>query len=185
MFDHLGVLNLEKMTEEIVASLDEAELPTSVVAVSEKIDGIEFWLRMSAGLAFVEADEEDQTRLDGYVLLRLTKGVRWTHLLGRVLMASDLGAPFSGAYDANLSLLASVYTVTHDQGVPMERIQLAFTALDSLGRTEGVVIQSVANRVYVVTHRRYEEWVRQLFAKDLRPENENRVVPGIQGEPLN
>ena len=100
-------------------------------------------------------------------------------------MASDLGAPFSGAYDANLSLLASVYTVTHDQGVPMERIQLAFTALDSLGRTEGVVIQSVANRVYVVTHRRYEELVRQLFAKDLRPENENRVVPGIQGEPLN
>ena len=108
MFDHLGVLNLEKITQEIEASLDEAELPTSVVAVSEKIDGIEFWLRMSAGLAFVEADDEDRQRLDGYVLLRLTKGVRWTHLLGRVLMASDLGAPFSGAYDANLSLLASV-----------------------------------------------------------------------------
>ena len=184
MFDHLGVMNFGKMTEEIVASTIEATISPSVVAVREEIDGIEFWLRMSAGLAFVEADDEDRQRLDGYVLLRLTKGVRWTHLLGRVLMASDLGAPFSGAYDANFSLLTSVYTVIHDQGVPLERIQLAFTALDSLGRTEGVVIQSVANRVYVVTHRRYEEWVRQLFAKDLRPENENRVVPGIQGEPL-
>lgn len=185
MFDHLGVVNIKKLRGEVASSLAEAEIIVSPKSLDVEVDNIEFCLNISADVSLLVIDEEDQTRLDGYVLLRLTKGVRWTHLLGRVLMASDLGTPFSGAYDANFSLLTSVYTVIHDQGVPLERIQLAFAALDSLGRTEGVVIQSVANRVYVVTHRRYEEWVRQLFAKDLRPENENRVVPGIQGEPLN
>lgn len=185
MFDHLGVVNLEKMTQEIEASLDEAELPTSVEALGEEVNDVEFILNKTAGLSIVDPDDEDRQRLDGYVLLRLTKGVRWTHLLGRVLMASELGASFSGAYDASFSLLSSVYTVTYDQDTPMERVQLLFIALDSLGRTEGVVIHSVANRVYVITHRRYEEWIRQLFAKDLRPENENRVVPRTEGEPLN
>lgn len=185
MFDHLGVVNLRKLREEVASSLAEAGIIVSPTSLEVEVGDIEFCLNASADVSLLVTDEEDQTRLDGYVLLRLTKGVRWTHLLGRVLMASELGSPFSGAYDANFSLLSSVYAVVSDQGTPLERVQLVFTALDSLGRTEGVVIHSVEDRVYVITHRRYEEWIRQLFAKDLRPENENRVVPRVEGEPLN
>lgn len=185
MIDHLGTLDPVKLRAEIEVSLDEIGAILSNEIVSEEINDVEFCLNNTAGLSLVSPSQEDALRLDGYVLLRLTKGVRWTHLIGRVLMASELGGSFSGAYDANFNLLGSVYTVVQEDGVPYERVQLLFTALDSLGRSEGVIIHSIANRVYVITHRRYEEWIRQLFAKDMRPENETKTVPRTTGEPLN
>lgn len=185
MFDHLGTLSLEKLREEIRLSLEEAEIPSMIENVREETTDVEFILNSTADLSIVNPEPEDETRLDGYVFLRLNRGVRWPHLMGRILMASELGGTFSGAYDANFNLLGMVYTVIQEDHIPMERVQLLFRAVDSLGRTEGVAIHSIANRVYVITHRRYEEWIRQLFAKDLRPENETRTIPRTDGQPLN
>lgn len=173
MFEHLGILSPEKLdsTLEKYSGDDYLDDRLHIIQSVDYATGIEI------------DDASYAERMDAYVFLRLTRGVRWNQLMGRIMLASEGNGTFSGAYDTTFKLISMVYTSA--SGDEPERVTILLATGDTLGRTEGVAIVSTRDQVYVITHRRFEEWVTQLLSKDLRPMNEEKKLPDVENPTLN